>query len=201
MKVLMILTLLGTCFLSGLNAGGYNPGDKASDFRLKNVDGRYVSLGDYESAKGFVVVFTCNHCPYAQAYQDRLIDLNNKYVSKGFPFIAINPNDPSVSPGDSYAEMQKRADEKNFPFPYLFDETQAVYKMYGAEKTPHIYLLKKEGNDYIVRYIGAIDNNYKDPQQVTERYLENAIDALLAGKSPDPNLTKAIGCSIKTKQL
>jgi len=200
MKTLMILTLLGTFFLTGLNAGGYNPGDKASDFKLKNVDGKYVSLGDYESAKGFVVVFTCNHCPYAQAYQDRLIDLNNKYLSKGFPLIAINPNDPAVSPGDSYAEMQKRAGEKNFPFPYLFDETQVVYKMYGAERTPHIYLLKKEANDYIVQYIGAIDNNYKDPQQVTERYLENAIDALLAGKSPDPDQTKAIGCSIKTKQ-
>ena len=201
MKIIMILTLLGTFCLSGLYAGGYNPGDKASDFKLKDVDGRYVSLGDYESAKGFVVVFTCNHCPYAQAYQDRLIDLNNKYLSKGFPVIAINPNDPAVSPGDSYAEMQKRANEKNYPFPYLFDETQAVYKMYGAERTPHIYLLKKEGNDYTVQYIGAIDNNYKDPQQVTERYLENAIDAVLAGKSPDPNQTKAIGCSIKTKQL
>jgi peroxiredoxin len=134
MKVIMILTLLGTFFLSGLYAGGYNPGDKASDFKLRNVDGRYVSLGDYESAKGFVVVFTCNHCPYAQAYQDRLIDLNNKYLSKGFPLIAINPNDPAVSPGDSYSEMQKRANEKNYPFPYLFDETQAVYKMYGADR-------------------------------------------------------------------
>jgi peroxiredoxin len=200
MKSIIILSLLGTFFLSVLNAGGYNPGDRASDFKLKNVDGKLVSLGDYESAKGFIVVFTCNHCPYAQAYQDRLIDLNNKYLSKGFPLIAINPNDPAISPGDSFEEMQKRAREKNYVFPYLFDETQVVYKMYGAERTPHIYLLQKENKEYIVRYIGAIDNNYKDPKQVTEKYLENAIDALLAGRSPEPDQTKAIGCSIKTKQ-
>ncbi|OFY59647.1 MAG: redoxin [Bacteroidetes bacterium RBG_13_46_8] len=200
MKTLMIITMLGTFFVSSLNAGGYNPGDKASDFKLKNVDGKLVSLADYKTAKGFIVVFTCNHCPYAQAYQDRLIELNNKYLSAGFPVIAINPNDPAVSPGDSYEEMQKRAGEKKYPFPYLFDETQAVYKMYGAERTPHIYLLNKEGNDYIVKYIGAIDNNYKDPQLVTEKYLENAIDAVLAGRSPDLNQTKAIGCSIKTRQ-
>jgi len=201
MKKIMIIFMFGILLLSGLKAGGYHPGDKASDFKLKNVDGKFISLADYENAKGFIVVFTCNHCPYAVAYQDRLIDLSNKYRSKGFPLIAINPNDPAVSPGDSYAEMQQRAGDKNFPFPYLFDETQAVYKMYGAERTPHIYLLKKEGNDLIVKYIGAIDNNYKDPQQVSEKYLENAIETLLAGGSPDPAQTKAIGCSIKAKQL
>jgi len=201
MKKLLILSLLGMFTLAAIHAGGYKPGDKAADFKLKNVDGKFVSLGDYNTAKGFVVIFTCNHCPYAQAYQDRMIDINKKYQSKGFPVIAINPNDPAVSPGDSYEEMQQRAIDKKYPFPYLFDETQAVYKMYGAERTPHIYLLKKEGKDLVVKYIGAIDDNYKDPSLVTQKYLENAIDAVLSNKAPEPDFTKAIGCSIKTKQL
>ncbi len=200
MKKLMIIALLGIFIMTNLFAGGYKPGDKASDFKLKNIDGKLLSLSDHHSAKGFVVVFTCNHCPYAQAYQDRLIALDNQYRSKGIPVIAINPNDPSVSPGDSFEEMQKRAREMQYPFPYLFDETQEVYKMYGAERTPHIFLLKKEGSDLIVKYVGAIDDNYKDPSQVTQKYLENAIEAVLSDKSPEPEFTKAIGCSIKTKQ-
>jgi len=200
MKKLMIIALLGIFIMTNLFAGGYKPGDKASDFKLKNIDGKLLSLSDHHSAKGFVVVFTCNHCPYAQAYQDRLIALDNQYRSKGIPVIAINPNDPAVSPGDSFEEMQKRAREKQYPFPYLFDETQEVYKMYGAERTPHIFLLKKEGSDLIVKYVGAIDDNYKDPSQVTQKYLENAIEAVLSDKSPEPEFTKAIGCSIKTKQ-
>ncbi len=200
MKKLMIIALLGIFIMTNLFAGGYKPGDKASDFKLKNIDGKLLSLSDHHSAKGFVVVFTCNHCPYAQAYQDRLIALDNQYRSKGIPVIAINPNDPAVSPGDSFEEMQKRAREMQYPFPYLFDETQEVYKMYGAERTPHIFLLKKEGSDLIVKYVGAIDDNYKDPSQVTQKYLENAIEAVLSDKSPEPEFTKAIGCSIKTKQ-
>ena len=200
MKKLMIIALLGIFVMTNLLAGGYKPGDKASDFRLKNIDGKWLSLSDHPSAKGFVVVFTCNHCPYAQAYQDRLIALDKQYRSKGIPVIAINPNDPAISPGDSFEEMQKRAREKQYPFPYLFDETQEVYKMYGAERTPHIFLLKKEGSDLIVKYVGAIDDNYKDPSQVTQKYLENAIEAVLSDKSPEPAFTKAIGCSIKTRQ-
>jgi len=201
MKKLMIIALLGIFIMTNLFAGGYKPGDKASDFRLKNIDGKWVSLSDHPSAKGFVVVFTCNHCPYAQAYQDRLIALDKQYRSKGIPVIAINPNDPAISPGDSFEEMQKRAGEKQYPFPYLFDETQEVYKMYGAERTPHVFLLKKEGSDLIVKYVGAIDDNYKDPSQVKQKYLENAIEAALSDQSPEPAFTKAIGCSIKTKQL
>ena len=103
---------------------GYKVGDKAADFKLKNVDGKLVSLSNYSSAKGFVVVFTCNHCPYAQAYQDRIIALDNKFKSQGFPVIAINSNDPAISADDSYDKMVLRAKEKNYPFPYLFDETQ-----------------------------------------------------------------------------
>jgi peroxiredoxin len=180
-------------------AQGYKVGDKASDFKLKNVDGKMVSLKDYPQAKGFVVVFTCNHCPYAKAYQDRIIAIDKKYKAKGYPVIAINSNDPELSPEDSYDEMVVRAKEKAYTFPYLFDETQDVYRTYGAQKTPHTYLLQKEGNNLIVRYIGAIDDNYQDETKITQSYLSGALDAVLAGRTPEPSTTKAIGCGIKDK--
>lgn len=178
---------------------GLNTGDKAPDFKLKNVDGKYVSLSDYSDAKGVIVVFTCNTCPYAKAYQDRINDLNKEYTEKGVPVIAINPNDPDVSPGDSFDKMVNRAKEKNYSYPYLLDEKQEVYPAYGATKTPHVYLLKKKGDDYIVTYIGAIDDNYKDASQVDKTYLADAVNNMLAGKNPDPANTKAIGCGIKVK--
>jgi peroxiredoxin len=181
-------------------AGGYNVGDKATDFKLKNVDGKYVSLSDYEDAKGFVVVFTCNHCPFAIAYQDRIIAIDKKYKSKGYPVIAINPNDEEIVEGDSFEAMVDRSKEKGFTFPYLKDETQEVYRTYGATRTPHVYLLEKEKGDYIVKYIGTIDDNYKDPSAVKQTYLTDAIDALIAGNDPNPEFTKAIGCTIKDKQ-
>jgi peroxiredoxin len=181
-------------------AQGYNVGDKAADFKLKNVDGKSVSLADYDEAKGFVVIFTCNHCPYAKAYEDRIISLDKKYKVLGYPVIAINPNNPEINPEDSFDKMIVRAKDKGFTFPYLFDETQEVYRKYGAKKTPHVYLLNKQGGDLVVEYIGAIDDNYQDATLVKESYLADAIDALLAGKKPDPSLTKAIGCSIKDKQ-
>jgi peroxiredoxin len=184
-----------------LFAGGIHVGDKAEDFHLKNIDGKMVSLSDYKDAKGFVVVFTCNHCPYAKAYQDRLIEIDKKYKQKGFPVIAINSNDEEIVPEDSYNEMIKRANEKQFTFPYLRDEDQEIVTFYGAERTPQVYLLNKEGSDLIVRYIGAIDDNYKDPGAVTQKYLENAIDALLKDKLPDPSYTKAIGCTIKMSEM
>ncbi|HJX70555.1 MAG TPA: thioredoxin family protein [Bacteroidales bacterium] len=184
-----------------LLAGGIHVGDKAEDFRLKNVDGKMVSLSDYKDTKGFVVVFTCNHCPYAIAYQDRLLEIDKKYKSLGYPVIAINSNDEKVVPDDSFAEMIKRAKEKNFTFPYLRDEDQMVVTSYGAERTPHVYLLNREGKDLIVKYIGAIDDNYKDPGSVSQKYLENAINALLKGTNPDPSYTKAIGCTIKMREM
>ena len=180
---------------------GYNVGDKASDFKLKNVDGKSVSLSDYPDAKGFTIIFTCNHCPYAIAYQDRIIELDKKYKALGYPVIAINPNDPEINPEDSYEKMIVRAKEKGFTFPYLFDETQEVYRKYGAKRTPHVYVVEKRGSDLVVQYIGAIDDNYQDASKVTAPYLANALDALLAGKTPDPNFTKAIGCSIKDKSM
>jgi len=190
-----MISLLSTAAL----AGGYNVGDKAKDFKLKNVDGKWVSLSDYPDAKGFIVIFTCNHCPYAKAYEDRIIELNKEFAHEGYPVIAINPNDPTNYPEDSFENMQKRAEEKGYAFPYLFDSEQTVYPEYGATRTPHIYVLSKEGKDLVVEYIGAIDNNYQDASQANEHYVADAVRALLKGGKPKVTMTKAVGCSIKAK--
>jgi peroxiredoxin len=196
--IFSILFMLSTVLVS-VNAG-YKIGDKAADFKLKNTDGKLVSMADFPNARGFIVIFTCNHCPYAKAYQDRIIEIDNNYKLKGYPVIAINPNDPAIVPEDSYESMVSLAKEKNYTFPYLFDEKQDVYKMYGASHTPHAFLLQKDGKgNLIVKYIGAIDDNYQDATAVKEKYLANAVDALLSGKEPNPDFTKAIGCSIKDK--
>lgn len=181
-------TILAVLFYMLANAqGGYSVGDKAVDFQLKNVDGKMVSLKDYSKAKGFIVVFTCNTCPYAVVYMDRLIELNKKYEAKGYPVIAINPNDPEVQPADTYDLMVSKAKEKNFNFPYLFDPGRKISATYGATKTPHVFLLSKKGNDFKVEYIGAIDDNYEDATAVKTPYVANAIDALIAGKKPNPD--------------
>jgi len=179
---------------------GYKIGDVATDFKLKNVDQKMVSLSDYADAKGFIVVFTCNHCPYAKAYESRIIALDQKYASKGYPVIAINPNDPKVEPTDNFEAMQVRAKEKSFTFPYLFDDGQKVYPQYGATKTPHVFLLNKENGKNIVRYIGAIDDNYADATDVSNKYVEAAVDALLANQPIAQTTTVAIGCSIKAQK-
>ncbi len=178
----------------------YKVGDVATDFKLKNTDGKFVSLKDYKDAKGFIVIFTCNHCPYAKAYEDRIIALDKKYKTAGYPVIAINPNDPTVQPEDGYEQMIVRAKEKRFTFPYLVDEGQKIYPQYGALKTPHVYLLQKENGKNIVKYIGAIDDNYEDPNDVSVKYVENAVDALLKGQKIATERSLAIGCTIKVKK-
>lgn len=195
-NVLIISLFIGISAM----AGGYEVGDKATDFKLKNVDGSWVSMSDYEDAKGFIVIFTCNHCPFSKAYEDRIIEIDKEYKHKGYPVIAINPNDPELYPADSYENMQKRAEEKGFTFPYLLDDGQEIYPQYGATRTPHVFLLDKEAGDYIVKYIGAIDDNHSDAEAVEKAYLANAVDALLADKDPNPEFTKAIGCTIKAKK-
>lgn len=178
-------------------SNGYQPGDKATDFKLKSVDGKKYSMSDYKDAKGFIVVFTCNTCPFAIKYDDRVNALAKKYKPKGYVLLAINPNDPDVQPKDSYELMQAKAKEKGFAFPYLVDEGQKIYPQYGATKTPHVFLLDK---NLVVKYIGAIDDNSDDASAVRERYLESAISALENGKDPSPEITRAIGCSIKTNK-
>jgi len=181
---------------TGAGPDGLVVGDIAPDFNLKSVDGKYYSLESFTDAKGYIVIFTCNHCPYAVANEDRIIALHNKFAPQGYPVIAINPNDPEVQPEDSFENMIVRAKEKNFPFVYLLDEGQKVYPAYGANRTPHVFLLD---NTRKVRYIGAIDDNTRDASAVTNPYVENAIAAIERGEEPDPSFTKAIGCTIKTK--
>lgn len=194
MKKLILLLFILPLFTM---AQGLSVGDKAIGFELKNVDGTMVSLQNYANEEGLILIFSCNHCPYSQAYEDRIIALADKYNSKGYPVVMINPNDPSVYESDSYENMIVRAKEKGFNFPYLFDDGQKIYPQYGASKTPHVYLLHRENKAFKVAYIGAIDNNYKDASMATEKYVENAISALKKGNKPEVNFTKAIGCSIK----
>lgn len=179
------------------HVNGYKVGDIATDFSLKSTNNKMVSLKDYKSAKGFIVIFTCNHCPYAKAYEDRIIALDKKYSKLGYPVIAINPNNPAKQAEDSFDKMKVRAKEKNFTFPYLFDEGQKIYPQYGATKTPHVYLLQKTSKGNQVKYIGAIDDNFEDESAVKEKYLENAVNALLNNKEIAVKETKAIGCTIK----
>ena len=208
MKTLKILT--GVAFIVILSAfvvrsinpnkivgGGYEVGDIAGDISLKNIDGEIVSYSNYADAKGFIVIFTCNTCPFSVANEDRIIALDAKYKNVGYPVIAINPNNPVSQPGDSFEAMKQRAKEKGFTFPYLVDEGQKVYPMYGATKTPHVYLLQKTPKGNEIKYIGAIDDNSRNASAVKVKYLENAVDALLSGKTIEVTETKAIGCSIK----
>ena len=202
MKAIKTILLFGVVVLITAftikSKGGYEVGDTAVDFKLENVDGEMVSMANYKKAKGFIVIFTCNTCPYSVAYEDRIIALDKKYKTKGYPVIAINPNDPEASNGDSLTDMKVRAKEKGFTFPYLFDKGQKIYPQYGATKTPHVYILKKEKNKLKVAYIGAIDNNSRNAAAVTKKYAEDAINALLEGKKPAKTTSRAIGCSIKT---
>lgn len=193
-----IITILTTLAFTLNPFEGYKVGDIATDFSLENINGEQVSLANYEKAKGFIIVFTCNTCPYSVAYEDRIIALDKKYKTKGYPVIAINPNDPAVSKGDGIEAMKKRADEKGFTFPYLLDKDQKIYPQYGATRTPHVFILSKEKSLLKVAYIGAIDNNSRNASAVTKRYVEDAVDALLAGKTPEKTTSRAIGCSIKT---
>ncbi len=197
MKNLLSVVFLSLISLS-LLAQGYSVGDQARNFTLKNVDGKMVSLTDYADEEGVIVIFTCNHCPYAKAYEQRIIALDKAYASEGFPVVAINPNDPNRVPEDAFPKMQERAAEKGYTFPYLVDETQEIARTYGATKTPHVYLLATEGNGtFTVHYIGAIDDSPMDADAVDKTYLEDAIAAVKAGESPSPAETKAIGCTIK----
>src|SRR5690349_19031211 len=153
-KVILSLLALTVFFAGSLIKNGYEVGDVATDFKLKNVDGKTVSLADYSAAKGFIVIFDCNTCPVSKAYNSRIIALDKKYASQNFPVIAINPNSPEVASGESFEEMVKIAKKKGYTFPYLYDESQQIARTYGATNTPHVYVLQKTGNELKVAYIG-----------------------------------------------
>lgn len=178
----------------------YKAGDTAKDFNLRNLKGKTVSLSQYDDAKGFIVVFSCNTCPVVKQYEQRIIDLHDKFANKGFPVVAINSNDKNVSPGDSYEKMQEVASSKGYKFEYLYDEGQETAREYGATNTPHVYVIEKEGGILRVKYVGAIDNNADDPSEADKHYVEDAVNALLSGKNVAVAGTKAVGCGIKWKK-
>lgn len=194
------LSLLYLLFSASLFAQGVQVGDAAPTFSLKSTKGDLQSLATYEKSKGLILIFTCNHCPYSVAYEDRIIALHHAFAKQGYPVLAINPNDPTREPEDSYDNMIKRAKDKKFPFSYLFDETQAIARAYGATRTPHVFILQRDGKNWTVKYIGAIDDNSEDAKLATQRYVENAVNALLQGQTITTTTTKAIGCTIKWKK-
>ena len=178
---------------------GYPIGGSVAEFKLQNAKGGTVSLSDYKDKKGVIVVFTCNHCPFAKAYEERIIALDKKYAALNFPIVAINSNDASDYEDESMENMKKRATEKGYTFPYLQDATQAVAKAFGATRTPQVFVLRNENAKFTVQYIGTIDDNYQDPAGVTKRYVEDAVNNILAGKPVVVTQTKAVGCAIGWK--
>ena len=193
--------VLAVMSLLSLTAGspettGYQVGDEVADFELKHIDGSMVSLSKYGD-KGAIVIFDCNTCPYSKAYRERIKALDAMFADKGYPVIAVNSNNETKSPGDSYDMMKSYAAEHNFKHAYVYDEDQSVAKAFGATNTPHVYVVQKDGEEMVVKYIGAIDNNTKDAAAADKKYVEEAVNALLNGKNPEITKTKALGCTIK----
>ncbi|MGQ9644549.1 MAG: thioredoxin family protein [Ignavibacterium sp.] len=172
-------------------------GSKAPDFHLPCVDNKLYSLHSFDDKKILIVIFSCNHCPYVQAYEQRIISIQKDFAEKGVQIVAINSNEDKDYPEDSFEEMIKRSNEKHFNFPYLRDETQEVAKAYGATHTPEIFLFDNERK---LRYHGKIDDNWKEPEKVKYQYLRNAIEEVLKGKEVSIPETFSIGCTIKWKQ-
>ncbi|MBF4505410.1 thioredoxin family protein [Flavobacterium sp. JLP] len=198
-KIILLLVLAFSAFISQAQNATLKAGDPAPDFKLKNVDGKEISFASYPKAKGFIVVFTCNTCPYAVAYEQRIIELDKKFRSQGYPVIAINPNDPEASKADSFDKMQDLAKEKKYPFPYLYDAGQKVTDQYGAKHTPHLFIVSKTAKGNVIEYVGAIDNDPEGTKAEKTKYAEEAIAALQSNKKPAVTQTKEIGCTVKRK--
>jgi peroxiredoxin len=194
MKTTSALLLLS----AALSCMGFLSGDVKTvpDFNLKNVDGQFVSLKNYPEAKGFILIFTCNHCPFAKLYPPRLNDLNAKYTKLGVPLIAISSTDTITYEEDAWPKMVEKARDEQFNFPYLFDGDQTVAKQYAAQKTPHAFVVWKDNGQWVVRYSGAIDDNGAEPENVKNQFVANAVEALLAGRDVPVRETKSIGCQI-----
>lgn len=172
-------------------------GGELIPFRLKNIDGKTVSSDDLaKGSKALAVIFSCNHCPYVQAWEDRMIALGKTYPPKGAVFVLINANDPRKYAEDGFPEMVKRAKAKGYPFPYLHDETQEIARAYGATRTPEVFLFDSQG---LLRYHGRIDDNYENPEAVRSHDLREALEAVLTGRTPATAETPPAGCTIKWK--
>jgi len=199
-KIILLLALAFSAFLSQAQTGAtLKAGDTAPDFKLKNVDNKEVSFGSFPNAKGYIVVFTCNTCPYAVGYEQRIIDLDKKFRPQGYPVIAINPNDPEASTADTFGKMQDLAKEKKYPFPYLFDAGQKITDQYGAKRTPHVFIISKTSKGNVVEYVGAIDNDPEGTKADKIKYAEDVIAALKSNQKPAITQTKEIGCTVKRK--
>ncbi len=172
-------------------------GSHAPSFNnLPGTDGKKYSLSTFTDKKIVVVVFSCNHCPYVQAYEDRIISFQRDYASKGVQLVAVNSNEIEHYPEDNFDEMVKRAKSRKFNFPYLRDDDQSVANAYGATHTPEFFVFDEKRQ---LRYRGKFDDDYKNPSAVKATFLKNAVDALLAGKDVAEPETYSVGCTIKWK--
>ncbi len=198
-KHIVKLIFLGFIALLGISAGTLSD-KQVKDFTLLNVDGKMVSTRDYPNAKGFIVVFTCNHCPFAKKYTSRLNDLAQKYAAVCVPLLAVNSTDTVQYEEEGLANMRTKATTEHWAFPYLYDVQQTVVRDFGAKKTPHAYVVWKENGNWIIKYNGAVDDNGAEPTKITHAYVAEAVDALLAGKEVPTKETKSIGCMINLRQ-
>ena len=175
---------------------GMSVGTRIPPFRLPGVDGHTYAHTSFDDAAILVVIFTCNHCPYAIACEDRLIVLQHEFSDRGVQFVLINPNDAENYPADSFDNMVVRSEEKNFPFPYLYDETQDVARAYDAACTPDIFVFDQERT---LRYNGRLDDNWQEPDRVTSQDLRTVLVDLTAGRDLSIEVIPSMGCSIKWK--
>ncbi|OXA86880.1 thioredoxin family protein [Flavobacterium hercynium] len=199
MKKHITILLLFSVLIAQAQSKTLKAGEAAPDFKLKNVDNKEVSFANFPDAKGFIVVFTCNTCPYAIGYEKRIIELNAKFKPQGYPVIAINPNDPEASKADTFVKMQELAKAKKYAFPYLFDPGQVVTDQYGAKHTPHLFVVSKSKTGTAIEYTGAIDNDPEGLKADKTKYVEDVITALKNNQKPAITETKEIGCTVKRK--
>jgi peroxiredoxin len=189
-RVAFAFAVAAMAVVSGSAFADVAPGDKAPEVKgLKGTDGKEYNLSDMKTAKAVVIAFTCNNCPVAVAYEDRFNEFAKKYKEKGVQFIAVNANKAT----EDLEDMKKRAEEKGFAFPYVYDATGNSASDFGARVTPHLFVLDGQGT---VQYVGAFDDKQNDP---SKHYVADAVDAILAGKKPETTQTKPIGCGIRNK--
>lgn len=185
-------------FCGTVYAQGYKVGEKVADFTLEDVTtGKKVSLSDYNTYKGVVVIFVANYCPYSKLYEERIMSMANEYGGKKMAFLLINPNNPTASPNDSEEDMRKKAKERGYQIPYLADASQKIADAFGAKKTPEAFVLKNKGEVFTLYYRGAFDDSPQSVADIRERYVEDAVNSIVLGTPLKISEKKATGCIIK----
>ncbi|MBX3269881.1 MAG: thioredoxin family protein [Sandaracinaceae bacterium] len=197
MKLATIAFALTTLLTAGASALALGERAPMRTHRMRGVDGQMASVASVAGRHGTLVIFTCNHCPWAQAWESRITELGNTYRDRGVGVIAINPNDPVQFPADGYEQMQRRAEAAGMRFPYVVDETSNVARAYGATRTPEVFLFDRRGR---LVYHGAIDDNAHQPEQIQHHYLRDALEAVIAGRAIAEGETRFLGCSIKFRE-